>query len=97
MMKKTTDSLLIKAIGLDPSAPYSLGNKTYYYLRECNSGHSNLTDEEIEFTGGTYDGYRWVVPVCRRCIATQEDKRIGVYSHYHPFHLKEVSNHGTTL
>ncbi len=25
--------------------------------------------------------------MCKRCIATQEDKRAGVYSHYTSFHL----------
>jgi hypothetical protein len=82
---------LIKATGLDPDAPYSLGNKEYFYERKCNSGHENLTDDEIAFTGGYYDGYNWIVPVCKRCIAKQEDKRVMVYSHYTPFHLKEFN------
>lgn len=80
---------LIKAEGLDPAAPYGLGNKTYFYNRECNSGHKNLTDQDIAFTGGYTDGYNWTVPVCKICIATREDKRVMVYSHYIPFHLKE--------
>jgi len=79
----------VKAVGLDPTAPYCLGNKTYEYERECNSGHKDLTDDEIGFTGGYYDGYSWKVPVCKRCIATKEDRRVMVYSHYTPFHLKE--------
>jgi hypothetical protein len=85
-----TTSTLVKAVGLDPAAEYSLGNKDYFYKRECNSGHKDLKDEEIGFTGGYYDGYNWTVPVCKRCIATQGDKRIMVYSHYTPFHLKPV-------
>ncbi len=82
---------LVKAMGLDPEAPYSLGNKEYYYERECNSGHKNLSDKEIKFSGGMYDGYRWTVPVCTRCISKDFDKDKGVmiYSHYKPFHLKE--------
>lgn len=84
-----TQGNLIIAQGLDPSAPYSLGNKDYFFERECNSGHKDLTDEEIDFAGGTYDGYRWAVPVCRRCIQTQQDQRAAVYSHYTDFHLKE--------
>jgi hypothetical protein len=87
----TTNGDLIVATGLDPAAPYSLGNKDYYYLRECNSGHKDLRDDEIALTGGYYDGYNWTVPVCRRCLATQSDKRVMVYSHYTPFHLKEAS------
>lgn len=87
-MKKQGD--LIIATGLDSGAPYSLGNKDYFYERECNSGHKNLKDEEIGFTGGYYDGYNWAVPVCLRCIAQQEDKRLMVYSHATKFHLKEA-------
>ena len=80
---------LIKSTGLDPEAPYSLGNKPYYYERRCNSGHENLTDEEITYAGGYYDGYKWAVPVCKRCLANEKDKRPDVYSHYTPYHLKE--------
>jgi hypothetical protein len=87
---KEPEKNLIKAQGLDPKAPYSLGNKDYYYKRECNSGHTNLTDDEIGFTGGVYDGFNWTVPVCMRCISKEENKRLGTYSHYTPYHLKEA-------
>ena len=85
---RTEDNLIV-CTGLDPKAPYCLGNKDYYYERECNSGHKDLKDSEISFTGGYYDGYHWTVPVCLRCVSTQEDKRVMVYSHYKSFHLKE--------
>lgn len=64
---------LVSAIGLDLQAPYSLGNKVYWYKRECHSGHIGLTDEEIGFTGGTYDGYDWIVPCCLRCIRADRE------------------------
>lgn len=86
----TDQDLLIQCTGLDPNAPYSLGNKEYFYERSCNSGHKNLKDDEIGFIGGYYDGYNWTVPVCLRCVNAQEDKRIMVYSHSVNFHLKEV-------
>ena len=80
---------LIKAMGLDPQAPYLLGNTECYYVRKCNSGHDNLTDEEIKFAGGVYDGYDWVVPVCMRCIfsSPDNDKRVGRYIYHTPYHL----------
>lgn len=80
---------LIVAQGLDPAAPYCLGNKNYLYERKCNSGHTDLTDAEIAFTGGYYDGYHWTVPVCLRCVNEQDDKRVAAYSHSTKFHLKE--------
>lgn len=80
----------VEAIGLDPDAPYSLGNKTYYYERECNSGHKDLTDDEIAFTGGWYDGYHWTVPCCLRCIrADKEYPAVMQHSHNTSVHLKE--------
>lgn len=85
-----TEHNLIKAMGLDPAAPYCLGNKMYYYERECNSGHKNLTDEEIAFASETYDGYRWTVPVCKRCIGQNINPRI--YSHESNFHLKQIED-----
>lgn len=81
---------LIVAQGLDPKAPYSLGNKDYFYERECNSGHKDLKDEEIAFAGGYYDGYNWTVPVCLRCI--KEDKEYphpNQHGHNTSVHLKE--------
>lgn len=82
---------LISTIGLNPDAPYSLGNKTYWYKRECNSGHKNLTDDEIAFTGGYYDGYSWAVPCCLRCIrANKEYPSVGQHSHNTAVHLVEV-------
>lgn len=84
---------LVRATGLDPQAPYSLGNKEYYYERKCNSGHENLTDEEIAFTGGVYDGYNWTVPCCLRCIkADKEYPAVMQHSHNTRVHLKEVKN-----
>lgn len=80
----------ISTIGLDPDTPYSLGNKIYYYERECNSGHNELTDQEIAYTGGYYDGYNWTVPVCMRCIGQLEDKRPMVYAHSKQYHLKKL-------
>lgn len=82
-----TKSRFIECDGLDPEAPYSLGNKRYYYERRCNSGHENLTDDEIAFAGGYYDGYNWTVPVCLRCVT---DGRIGLHSHNTPVHLVEI-------
>jgi hypothetical protein len=88
--EKPKEENLIKAPGLDPDKPYNLGLKDYYYKRECNSGHTDLSDEEIGFSGGVYDGLTWTVPVCKRCISQQKDKRLDMYSHYTPFHLKEA-------
>jgi len=82
-----TKAKFIECDGLDTEAPYSLGNKRYYYHRRCNSGHENLTDDEIGFTGGYYDGYTWTVPVCLRCVT---DGRIGLHSHNTPVHLVEA-------
>jgi hypothetical protein len=83
-----SNSNLITAVGLNPDAPYSLGNKTYYYKRECNSGHKDLTDSEIAFTGGHYDGYNWAVPCCLRCIrADNEYPAVGQHSHNKAVHL----------
>ena len=79
---------LIVAVGLDPKAPYSLGNKDYYYKRECNSGHTNLQDDEIGLANGYYDGYNWTVPVCKKCVT---DGRVGLHGHNTPVHLKEVN------
>lgn len=82
---------LIKCLGLDPDAPYGLGNKVYEYERRCNSGHENLTDEEIAFTGGYYDGYDWAVPVCLRCIrADKEYPAVSQHSHNRKVHLVRV-------
>jgi hypothetical protein len=93
---------LVSAIGLDPDAPYSLGNKTYHYDRECNSGHKDLTDDEIAFASETYDGYRWTVPVCKRCIAAEVEKgeygsNPRIYSYATSFHLKEHKEHAATV
>lgn len=78
-------------MGLDPAQPYSLGNKDYYYKRECNSGHKDLKDEEISLTGGYYDGYNWTVPCCLRCIkADKEYPHVMQHSHNSSVHLVEV-------
>lgn len=82
---------LIVAMGLNPQAPYSLGNKDYYYKRECNSGHTNLKDEDIQLTGGTNDGYRWTVPVCMICIRADKDyPMVRQHSHNKRVYLKSV-------
>ena len=87
-----TQGNLIVAQGLDPEAPYSLGNKDYFYERDCNSGHKALTDEEIGFAGGYYDGYNWAVPVCLRCIkADKEYPYPSQHSHNTLVHLKEYN------
>lgn len=83
-----TKGNLIIAQGLDNAQPYCLGNKDYYYKRECNSGHKDLKDEEIGFTGGYYDGYNWTVPVCKRCVI---DGKIGLHSHNTAVHLVECT------
>jgi len=81
----------IKCQGLDPEAPYSLGNKNYTYARECNSGHTDLQDDEIGYAGGYYDGYNWAVPVCLRCIrANREYPAVAQHSHNKSVHLKEI-------
>lgn len=82
-----TKSKYVECDGLDPKAPYSLGNKRYYYHRRCNSGHADLTDQEIDFTGGYYDGYNWTVPVCLRCVT---DGRVVLHSHNTAVHLVEA-------
>ena len=85
-----TQGNLIVAQGLDPKAPYSLGNKDYFYERECNSGHKDLKDEEISFAGGYYDGYNWAVPVCLKCIkADKEYPHPNQHGHNTKVHLKE--------
>lgn len=88
MDANSSKSNLISAVGLDPDAPYGLGNKVYRYKRECNSGHKNLTDDEIAFAGGYYDGYNWSVPCCLRCIrADREFPAVGQHSHNKRVHL----------
>lgn len=82
-----TEGNLIVATGLDPKAPYSLGNKDWYYERECNSGHKDLKDSEIGFAGGYYDGYNWTVPVCKKCVT---DGKTGLHGHNTAVHLKEA-------
>lgn len=81
---------LIKSTGLNQQAPYSLGNKEYFYDRECNSGHKNLTDKEIGFAGGTYDGFNWTVPCCLRCIKNDKEyPHVMQHSYNTKVHLKE--------
>jgi hypothetical protein len=88
---------LIKALDLDPSAPYSLGNKYSYYKRECNSGHKDLLDEEIEFAGGWYDGYRYQVPCCMRCINSDPQYPcVSYHTHNEKVHLIEVPSPSPT-
>lgn len=84
----TTKETLIKCEGLDPDAPYCLGNKQYFYERRCNSGHENLTDAEVGFTGGYYDGYSWTVPICLRCVT---DGKVGLHSYNTSVHLVEAA------
>jgi len=87
-MKK--DEKQITAVGLDPGVPYCLGEKKYYYKRECNSGHKDLADKEIGYTGGYYDGFGWTVPVCLRCIsANKEYPHVMQHSHNNAVYLKE--------
>lgn len=91
MSTPTAPQDTITAIGLDPAAPYSLGNKTYHYLRECNSGHKNLQDHDIAYAGERYDGYQWTVPVCKRCIG---DENPRIHSYNTSVHLKESATGG---
>lgn len=85
-MKKQGNLIVMQ--GLDPAAPYSLGNKDYFYERRCNSGHTELSDDEIGTAGGVYDGYNWCVPVCKRCVT---DDRVGFHSHNTAVHLVEAN------
>ena len=52
----------IKFQGLDPTAPYSLGNA--YYLAEMNCPEC-----------GYYDGYNWEHPLCKKCGTALPDTK----------------------
>jgi len=64
--QKTVDGKIIHT-GLDPQAPYSLGNVTYHAECVCKDC-GQLSDEEIYMDSGWYDGYRWTHPRCKKCF-----------------------------
>ncbi len=52
--------------GLDPDAPYSLGNKNYEADLICRE-HGEITSNDIEWINGWNDGVQWTHPVCKKC------------------------------
>lgn len=87
---------LVKAMGLNREVAIgSPVNKEYYYDRECNSGHKDLTDEEIVFIDAWYDGHTWTVPCCLRCIrAKNERPSTELHLNNKKVHLKERKPNG---
>ena len=64
----------IKFQGLDPTAPYSLGNA--YYLAEMNCPEcGELTEDDVKMEHGYHDGYNWEHPLCKKCGTALPDTK----------------------